>query len=236
VIILWAILVAGSFALSRTYYLYYYAQLAVPLALLAGLVVDVQSGRRWQDPTSLGGTKGAGRAVVFLRWLPAALALAMVSLFAPRLLSQAHAVWSMVQWTKPWHAELARSLIQDNVLAFEPNYTFLAGRRLARTPDGMFFVDSHAYMLYINLAIDTRSYQDLLRDVLRHTVGDERSLAQERRAQNAVVGAWHTATMVILDARARYLLAPDTLALIRDTSRPLAMASQGGAEVRLRMP
>lgn len=220
-VLVWALAVAASFAASKTFYLYYYAQLAPPLALLAGALLHAAvpgAGRRWPRATAV--------RVALVAVIIAGLALW-------RLPVQMQATLREVARTKTAYGELAGVLGSVTppgaaVLALEPNYAFLASRPLARLPDGDFFVDTHAHMLYINLGIEQDAWPHLLQRLARRETGDEQALLWQQPAQDAVLGA--QAQYWITDRRARYLLAPQTLAALQ--GRGASMAEAADSELR----
>jgi hypothetical protein len=222
-ILVWALAVALSFAASKSFYLGYYTQLAVPLALLGGGLLHV-----WPSPGRWGERCDWAWGVV--RYAPAVALVALVVLAAPRLQTQAQGVAGVLDSTKPAHADVGVYL-KDNtpattrVLVFEPNYAFLGSRELARTGDGQFFVDSHADMLYVNLGIKERGWADLVSAALRRQQQDEQSLAWELPAQDQVLAAFSHSDYVVIDHRARYLLSPETLKAIEDASLPVFTTS-----------
>jgi hypothetical protein len=213
-IILWALAVAASFAASKTFYLYYYAQLAPPLALLGGsLLHDISTGLRTQD------------ARVRLAHVGVVAVLAALALW--RLPAQMAATVEGTNWVKTAYAAIGQHIAANTpaatrVMVFEPNYTFLATRPPARVANGAFFLDSHAYMLYVNLNIKTSSYGALLRQIAQRTIQDEQALLWQRPAQNLITLARDDYEFVVIDRRARYLLAPDTLAAIEQQTDAVA--------------
>jgi hypothetical protein len=227
-VLLWAGLVAASFAVSKTFYLYYYAQLAPPLALLGGSLAGglalhqrARPAREGDDgDAALPGTMPGLRAAI--RFVVVAGVAALIIWRGPQ---QLNATLQRTQQVKTAYADIANVLHESTpsgatVLSFEPNYAFLGSRPLARLPDGTFFVDTHAHMLYINMDIQQRSWADLLRQVARREVTDEQALLWQSPAQQAVLRA--PASYVIIDPRARYLLSPDTLAALQARSTEIA--------------
>ena len=213
-VFVWAAVVMGSFAASKTYYLYYYVQLAVPLALLAGSLLAP-----W-----------ARQAAVTMRslrlpYVSIAIGAAMVLLAAVRLPFQLQATFDLVDRVKPAYVDIGRALATtppaSRVLAFEPNYAFLGSRETAPTGDGAYLIDIHAYMLYQNLGIKGRSWTTLASDLSQRKNEDEQTLLWRQPAQEMVLGAFSRADYVIVDARARYLLAPNTIATLEGSSTPV---------------
>lgn len=246
-VLLWGLLVAASFAASKTFYLYYYAQLAPPLALLAGSLFSLggqaTSGRQWLalswSRLSERARRPAGREAGTLptarpSWPSAlaqvALAVIVAMLVAWRLPTQAQATLQGTRWIKNAYAG-AGAYLHDNapreaeILVFEPNHTFLASRRPARAADGTFFVDSHAYMLYINLGIKSATYAELVRQVAARAAADEQTVLWRQPAQDLIGNALNTYDYVVVDRRARYLLSPATLNRLESATTEVARFS-----------
>ncbi len=236
-VLLWAILVAASFAASKTFYLYYYVQLAVPLSLLAGSLLQ-----GWERAPEASGEKdaqqdsapaGGGQLAI----APVGFATLIALLCILRLSTQVEATLRAVRWTKPAHVEIGRYLADATphgarVPAFEPNYAFLASRPLAQLEDGSYFVDSHAVMLYENLDIKGRPWADLVASLWRRETEEEQALLWQRPAQERVVAAFGRVDYVIIDRRARYLLAPETLVALEEASQ--GVATSGDVVLRQR--
>ena len=223
-VLVWAVLVAASFAVSKTFYLYYYVQLAVPLALLGGSLLHPWAGI--QDVRGRQRLR-ASAAKTLPGLAPLVIAAVLIALAAWRLPVQLRATVHGTQWVKTAHAEAGRYLNQQTapgarLLVFEPNYAFLASRPPARLADGVFFIDSHAYMLYLNLGITQETWTSLLWRLVRRDMTDEQTVLWQKPAQDAVLGALANAEYVVLDPRARYLLAPDTLRQVQGATVPLA--------------
>lgn len=210
----WAGLVALSFAASKTFYLYYYVQLAPALALLAGSLLH---------PWPAGSTQRAARLVA--RLAPVAVLALLGLLAALRLPDQAQATLSRVRWQKPAYAAIAGALADTpataRALVFEPNYAFLASRETAPAGDGRYLLDIHAYMLYTNLGIEGDSWAGLLTKRGQGVAGSEQTLLWQEPAQEMVRQAFAGADYVVVDARARYLLTPETVDAIEAGSEPV---------------
>jgi hypothetical protein len=214
-VVLWAALVAASFAASKTFYLYYYAQLAVPLALLGGSLL--QRGFQSSELSKESGTLKTRLPIV-------AIALAIAALVLWRGPTELRATIQGTRWVKPAYTDAGQFLKTNtpgntSILAFEPNYAFLGERPLARLADGTFFVDTHAYMLYLNLSIKTQSWPALLGQIVQRATDDEQTILWRQPAQDVVLAT--NAQYTVIDRRARYLLAPQTLATLAATSREL---------------
>ncbi len=215
-VMLWAGLVAASFAISKTFYLYYYAQLAVPLALLGGSLLH-----RGISSSDLFGEIGTrNRAIPTL-----VVALAIAALAIWRAPTELHATVQGTRWVKTAYGDAAQYLRTNtpagaSILAFEPNYAFLSSRPLARLADGDFFVDTHAHMLYLNLGIKTRSWPDLLGQLVHRDTVDEQTILWREPAQDAALAA--NAQYIVVDRRARQLLSPQTLAALQARGDELA--------------
>lgn len=224
----WAVLVALSFMASKTFYLYYYAQLAPPLALLAGSLLHMGEA----PPPSR-------QAQRLLRAVPALLAMLVLVAGMTRVSGQMAADRQIAEATKPAHVQVAQYLrdntpAESRILVFEPNYTFLAGREPARLRSGKMFLDSHAQMLYSNLHIKERAWGDLLAAIFRRGPQDEQALLWQEPAQQEVLDAFAMADYVIIDRRARYVLSPASLDAIEQASGELQTFDD--VTVRMRIP
>ncbi|HUT15874.1 MAG TPA: glycosyltransferase family 39 protein [Anaerolineae bacterium] len=220
-------LITGHWA----YWAQYYVQLAVPLSLLGGGLLDARIRPDWRCSRAASSSRrvtlGALALLVMLvaGWATGAIAHQCADM--TRMLAQ----------VSPVYTEIAAYLRQnagpdDPILVFEPNYTFLASRPPAGEEPGRFFVDSYGGMLYTNLGIQERPLLVLVGDMLAGTRGDLQRTFWRAPAQEQVLAAFDRAEYVIVDGRARYQLAPQTLATIK--ARSTEVWAAGFASVRRR--
>ena len=87
-------------------------------------------------------------------------------------------------------------------------------------------------MLYGNLGIQERPLLALVGDVFAGTEGDLQETFWRAPAQDQVLAAFDRAEYVVVDGRARYQLAPQTLATIK--ARSTEEWAAGPASVRRR--
>ena len=228
-VFLWAGMVAASFVASRTFYLYYYAQLAAPLALLGGSLVHPW---RSSEQTLHQRSEPSSNQISVSRL---AIGTLLIVLAVWRLPTQIEATMGATGWVKDAYVDIGRHLQEGaptaNVLGFEPNYAFLASRPIAHLADGTFFVDSHADMIYRNLGIKSTAWPELIRRLARRDITDEQTLLWQQPAQDTVRVALADAHYVIIDRRARYLCTPDTIQQLEDATVQVAVSG----DVVLRM-
>ena len=216
---------------NSSYYPQYYVQWAVPLSLLCGALFDrrawaciwprVTQGRDLHWP--VGAALGAG--------------VLLFGLLSGEALRQPAGIWDLLAHSDPTYYNVADYLRRNSapearVLAFEPNYAFLASRPLAGARPGGFLVDSYGEMLYVNLGIEQRPLLDLMKAML---VGKKDGLQPTfwgRTAQEQTLSAFEQADYVVVDGRARYQLEPQTLAAIQARSADVFAA--GVATLRRR--
>jgi len=235
VILAWTGLILLLLLSSRTYWATYFSQLAVPLSILGGALLN-----RELDHTR-SGLLGRLPLPSPRSWLllQVAALVALLLIGSPQLVRQYGATRAALEQVKPHYLEISE-YIQQNlpvdapILTFETNYTFLSSRRPAMGSDGSFFIDSYGEMLYRNLGIPDSSLMDLL----DAWVGQERIGATEvfyrQPAQEQVLDLFSRAPYVILDARASKQLAPATSAFVQAHSQELL--ASWPAELRLRTP
>jgi 4-amino-4-deoxy-L-arabinose transferase-like glycosyltransferase len=235
----WAVLAWAGYTLllmvtNRSYYAQYYAQLAVPLSILAGGLVDARiagfsTGR-------LGGfvpqhlAERAGQLVI--------VAVLFAGAIGGSLTGQAQGVVRVVTALEATYVRIADEVREHSepstrVLAFEPSYTFLASRPPSGARAERFLVDSYGEMLYLNLGVESLSPAQLLHRVLSGSGPELQATFWRRPAQEAVLAAFQRADLVVLDGRARYQLEPQTMSTLQEQS--VDLASFGVAAVRRRV-
>ncbi len=233
VVLAWAGLMFALLLVSRTYWATYFSQLAVPLSILAGLLLNDQLDH--SRPSLVDRFSTMGRWAWFALQL---VVLVAVLAFSPsRLWRQYTTTKAALEQTKPAYLEMSEHIKQHvpsdaPLLAFETNYTFLSSRRPAGARKGSFFIDSYGEMLYRSLGIPEMS----TRDVFASWLGQERvgSLAVFHRqpAQTEVRRAFDQAPYVVFDGRALKQLTLETTEYLLDRSELLESAY--GAELRVR--
>jgi len=196
-----------------SYYPQYYVQLAVPLCLLAGGLLDERlksiRGRAAPSSQSLG-----------LLGLVAILAFGVLT---GKATLQYREIARLVQYSDSTYAEVAGYLREHSppdatVLAFEPNYALLASRPIAGPSTEQFLVDSYGGMLYTNLGIQDQSLWDLGKRVLTGQKEELQTAFWRQPAQQQVLAAFERADFVVVDGRARYQVEPETLHTILERS------------------
>jgi len=233
IVVAWAGYTLLLIVANRSYFPQYYAQLAVPLSLLAGGLCDARiSSILKAILTSERLPRLSGAA----GWLPL-LTATIIGLSSGALVRQYHDVVCLVAQTDATYVQVADALRQQSsphaqVLAFEPNYTFLSSRRPAGEQATRFFVDTYGGMLYTNLGIESQPLSQLTRGALDSTRPELQATFWRQPAQHAALASFEQADFVVLDGRARYQLRPQTLLAIQAQSAQLF--SFGIAGVRRR--
>lgn len=233
VVLAWAALVLLLLLSSRTYWATYFSQLAIPLAILGGGLLN----QEW-DHTRAG---FLDRLPLQARrvWplLPVAMLAALMIIGIPQLRRQYDATRAALEQSKPVYLQLTDQIQQKlpvdaPILAFETNYTFLSSHPPAGARDGSFFIDSYGEMLYRNLGIPESSIPDLLAAWMGQKRVGAAEVFYRQPAQEEVLAAFSRAPYLILDARASKQLAPETRAFLCAHSHIVSTAPT--AELRAR--
>ncbi|MGQ9492157.1 MAG: phospholipid carrier-dependent glycosyltransferase [Anaerolineae bacterium] len=211
---------------TSSYWPQYYVQLAVPLALLAGGLLNKQ----------ICGSVGGRTQSLALGALTFTV-IVLIGLACGAVPNQFAHIMRMLGETNSTYMEVAEFLSQNTlpqsmVLAFEPNYTFLSSRPLAGVRPGHFLVDSYGEMLYVNLGIREDSLLALINAMLTGQKEKLQLMFWRAPAQEVVLAAFDRAEYIIVDGRARYQLEPQTLATI--CARSTEMFAYGVASLRKR--
>jgi 4-amino-4-deoxy-L-arabinose transferase-like glycosyltransferase len=221
----WAGISALLLLTSRTYWATYFSQLAVPFAILAGLLLNQELDLRHVSPLGRWSpVLGRYRAA-----LPAAVLIAVLLAGRARLRLQWDSTREALEQTKPTYVTMAEYITQRlphdaPVLVFEPNYTFLTSHPPAGARDGSFFVDSYGEMLYRALGISDKSVPELVTLWRSQERLGAREVFHRAPAQAEVLAAFARAPFVVLDGRALKQLTPETSAYIRSHSTVLKSA------------
>jgi len=225
VVLVWMGYTLALIIVNGSYWPQYYVQLAVPLSLLGGGLLDARIWPiRWR---ARGLTLGA----------LALLAVLLTGLLRGQIVNQYADTVRALEHTSPSYTEVADYLSRNSspearVLVFEPNYTFLSSRPPAGPRPGHFLVDSYGGMLYVNLDIQGRSLFELMRAVVTGKRDELQRTFWRGPAQEQVLAAFDRAEYVIVDGRARYQLEPQTLATIK--ARSTEVFAAGVASLRRR--
>jgi 4-amino-4-deoxy-L-arabinose transferase-like glycosyltransferase len=235
VILAWAGLVVLLLLSSRTYWATYFSQLAVPLAILGGAVLNQGldfGALGLRDRLAISSQRRQTLAQVMML-------IVLMAIGIPQLERQYGATRDALEQTKPAYLEIS-DYIQQNlpldarILTFETNYTFLSSRPPAGVRDGSFFIDSYGEMLYRNLGIADSSIPELLSS----WVGQKRTGATDvfhrQPAQEDVLTVFSRAPYLVLDGRALKQLAPATSAFLYAHSQVIKGAP--AVELRARVP
>jgi len=231
VVLAWAGYTMLLIIVNGSYWPQYYVQLAVPLSLLGGGLLDARGWTAWRCR----GAAGRGQRVTLGALV--LLVILVVGSATGRIAHQYTDTARMLEQVSPGYTEIASYLRQnsgpeDAILVFEPNYTFMASRAPAGAGPGNFLVDSYGEMLYTNLGIQEESLLALVGDVLSGREDDLQHTFWRAPAQEQVLAAFDRAQYVIVDGRARYQLEPRTLDTIKAHSTEVLAV--GHASVRRR--
>jgi len=227
----WAVLAWAGYSMflilaNGSYYPQYYVQLAVPLCILGGSLLNSRVPvlpPRCQFMRAIGAV-----VLIVMLW---------VGLANGQLRRQTDNILGTLTATDSTYTDVA-NYIRDHsapdacVLVFEPNYVFLASRAPSGAATGRFLLDSYGEMLYVNLGIAERPWYELLRALVTGKKSSLQSTFWAQPAQEQVLAAFERADYVVIDGRARYQLQPQTLATIQ--ARSSEEFSSGVATLRKR--
>jgi hypothetical protein len=229
-VLAWAAFTVLLIMVNGSYWPQYYVQLAVPLSVLGGGLLDA----RVRSSLLLGRVKSSRNLVLRS---PVLIAILAVGLITGQIGAQYADTMAMIDQVSPVYVQVADYLRrgtspEDTILVFEPNYTFLSSRPPAGWQPGHFLVDSYGEMLYANLGIGESSLLSLMRDVLSGTRRELQATFWRAPAQEQLLVAFDRAEYVVIDGRARYQLEPRTLGTI--TMGSAEVFATGPASVRRR--
>jgi hypothetical protein len=233
VVCIWCIAVLALLLSSRTYWATYFSQLAVPLSLLGGLLVDrhvpVERAPLVQCMSLLVRRHSP--------LLPAALVAGALVVGFPSVRRQLAATRAALEQTKPAYVRIADYLstrvpADEPVLSFETNYTFLSSRPPAGIDGRGFFVDSYGQMLYTNLGVPSLGVAESVSAWLNLERTGSQAIFHREPAQLEVRRLFERTRYVVVDSRAKKQLTEATNACIVGGSEVLH--SEFGAELRVR--
>ncbi len=214
----WVVLTWAGYSLllivvNSSYYPQYYVQLAVPLCLLGGGLLDARLWAIRSDRTRVS-------SLTVGRWI--LIVVLVLGLLRGQIVAQYKAIKEAVAGVESTYVVIADYIRRHSspdapILAFEPNYTFLSSRAPAGANPDQFFVDSYGEMLYVNLGIENQSLPDLIKGMLGPKPQLQPAFWSEP-AQDSVLSAFDRAAYVVIDGRARYQLSPQVLATVRERS------------------
>lgn len=193
VIMMWAALVSAFLMYSRTFYLHYYIQLAVPFSILAGAVVSQ-------------GQRAAGiRWMSFLRVAQAGLLVLVASIIIallPREFAQAQAVatFRSVRLVEVRDYLINHTPRDAKVAAHDPSYWFVASREPPRLSNGTVLIDIFGYLWYAVIGVERERYPDA-------------------SVQEELVDWFNRADYGVIESRALSALTPESLADIYNNFR-----------------
>jgi 4-amino-4-deoxy-L-arabinose transferase-like glycosyltransferase len=220
VVVLWALPVLAVFVVGRSYHSPYYVQWAPPLALLAGALAARPVWR------SLGAVWRRQRSWPRGRRLAGGLLVPALLLLLPFLATQ----WQAAHTVERDRVYLGAGATlaglvpagEGETLAFDPGYTFVAGRPPVLLPNGARLIDSAGAMVYYGTNIDQAPWSELADRVLHFS--RERN-AQETfyslPAQASMLAALPTSVAVVIDGKiGEPQLRPQSIQLIQLLSQP----------------
>jgi len=237
----WIVLVWAGYSLllivaNSSYYPQYYVQLAVPLCLLGGGLLDMRIGPIWRSTADFRSWPNFGSLTLGGCILMTILAIGVLR---GHIVHQYQDIMQRLGHTDATYAQVADYIQQNSspdaqILVFEPNYTFLSSRPPAGVRAGQFLVDSYGEMLYVNLGVESQTLWELAKAVWMGQKSALQPTFWRSPAQEAVLTAFERADYVVIDGRARYQLQPQTLAMIQ--SRSAEVFAFGVASVRKKEP
>lgn len=207
-VVLVTVLTAWSYTAKAGFFPHYYAQMALPLALVAGGIVNFWQPQWWR------GRLGAGLSLTG--------ALAVVVLLWPTVRYAASEEPSKPDWS-PERA-VGRSFenlgLSDGkpVMSWDARYNFIMGRPLALDSYNKYLADTSAYTDYLSLGLDEMS---LFEAIGKTTFGKKYNGSEMRdfRYTPVVQENWiktaRTADYTLIEARAGSVLTPETRQSIR---------------------
>jgi 4-amino-4-deoxy-L-arabinose transferase-like glycosyltransferase len=203
-IVLWTIGILVLFATSRTYFPHYFAQLAVPLAIVAGAVLS-----RGTQPAALGKLSWQ-RALLLVVQIGVAIFLVVTNVDAARAqFDQAQAVATMrdVNLRAVSRYLSTQTPLNAVVLGFEPIYAFTGSREPAGNAPGHFLIDSYGFIIHTNVGMEDAwlpepSGQDIW------------GVVHQADAQARIVEIAKRADYVVIDRQARWELNPEVITAI----------------------
>jgi hypothetical protein len=185
----WSFPLLATLLVGKSFHPWYYAQLALPLALLVGGLFIFEVRKPDQQFYTLAAT---GLVAMLL----------VVTPLAARQWLQGQSVTA----DRVYHATgeyLRQQPESGSILSFDPGFAFLSGREPTRTPDGKFLVDSAGYMVYLNLDIDRRSLSEMTGQIfnLNRERGQVDDTFQKGRAQAIMSAATTSSNWIALDGK-----------------------------------
>ncbi len=125
----------------------------------------------------------------------------------------------------------------DQVLAFEPNYTFLGSRQPASTEAGQYLVDSYGGMLYAGMGISDSALAELLIRLLRgKSSAEAQTVFWRQPAQEQIVQASAGCSFLVVDGRARYQVRPQVLTELQEQSQEVFTFGVAAVRAMLKRP
>ena len=235
VVLAWVGLLLLLLLTSRTYWATYFSQLAVPLGILGGSLLNRDLDHNVLVPLD---RLPVASSQLWPLLQVGTLAVLLV-LGSSQLSRQWTAIKAALEQTKPAYVEICSYIRQHlppdaPILAFETNYTFLSSHQPAGAREGAFFVDSYGEMLYRNTGIPDRSVSELLAAWPRQERIGARAVFHREPAQREVLAGFTGAPYMVFDGRALRQLAPETSAHILAHTRVLESAH--ATELRMRVP
>lgn len=180
---------------------HYYDQMALPLALLAGGVVN------FRLPQAMPGLLRAG--------IGGALTLGLTLLLWPTLRLSLDTP-SLPEWSqeRAVDATFTNLNLSDDgkLLTWDARYNFIMGQPLVMDSHNQYVVDSAAYVEYLGLGLSEQSLTSATRKaLLDKNTGDLRQLRYIPQVQNDLYGAAQKSDFVLVEARADSQLTDQTL-------------------------
>jgi 4-amino-4-deoxy-L-arabinose transferase-like glycosyltransferase len=177
---------------------HYYDHMALPLALLAGGVVNA-----WQ--------------LSWWRKTPLVVAGGVAALFGLFIAVQAMGLATREPSKPEWSIERATAASFDKlalepgtVMTWDPRYTFVMGREMVQDAYGRYFADSAAYVEYLALGLEEQTLPEVFGKALFQPDTDLRQLRYTDLVQQDLLAGARNATHTLLETRADSQLSPAT--------------------------
>ena len=180
---------------------HYYDQLALPLALLGGGVVNFWQLRLRKISRRVGLALAVGGAVV--------LTAGLWPLYQHANDEPSRPQWSLERAVDRSFANLG--LANGSLLTWDARYSFLMGRAMPTDSYKKYLVDSAAYVEYLALGFDGQSLGSVARQaLLDKPPGDMRQLRYTPQVQEDLFGLAQKADYILIEDRAKSQLSPQT--------------------------